>query len=136
MPDSCVSCGAALPDGSQFCPQCGTEQSAAETPQPAVAPTAIGITALLGVLGTIFIASAVFVWNAVFTTGGDAETATALFGAIALTVSAIGVIAGDVAFVNFLRQRAADDWALLTQAIIVPVWLFVFLAVIVTITND
>ena len=136
MPDSCASCDAALPDGSRFCPQCGTEQSAAETAQPTIAPTAIGITALLGVLGTIFIVGAVVVWNAVFTTGGAAETAIAVFGAIVLTVSALGVIAGDVAFVSFLRQRAAGSWVWLTQLIIMPVWLFTFFAIIVAVTNN
>ncbi len=132
----CTDCGLELSPGARFCAQCGAQQHADPPVQGVSGTTAIALSALLGVLGMILIAAAVGVWEIVSSSNDDQATVAALFAALALTVAALGVVAGDVAFVNYLRKRGADDWAWWSQLVIVPVWLFVFLAALIGVTSS
>ena len=132
----CLTCATELTQGARFCSHCGAEQHADPRMQRVTGATAIALSAMLGVLGMIFIAGAVGVWDAVSGSDENQDTVAAIFAALALTVAALGVAAGDVAFVNYLRNRGAHDWAWWSQLVIVPVWLFVLLAVALGVTGN
>lgn len=127
---SCLVCDAALPGGARYCPSCGADQRPPRGDD--VKTTAvIGIAALLGILGLIFIPLSVALWRLLADSNGAGGQVAAAFGAIALSIATLGVFAADFAFVSHLRDRGALEWAWWSQLIIVPVWLFAFIAVLI-----
>ncbi len=131
---SCLVCDAGLPGGARYCPSCGADQRPSRDDD--VKTTAvIGIAALLGILGLIFIPLSVALWRLLAASEGAGDQVAAAFGAIAFSIATLGVFAADFAFVSHLRDRGALEWAWWSQLIIIPVWLFAFIAVLIAATS-
>ncbi len=131
---SCLVCDVALPGDARYCPACGADQrpSRGDTVSTTVA---IGVAALLGILGLIFIPLSVVLWRLLAASEGAGDVVAAAFGAIAFSIATLGVFAADFAFVSHLRERGALEWAWWSQLIIIPVWLFAFIAVLIAATS-
>lgn len=131
---SCLVCDVALPADARYCPACGADQRPSRGDNVNTT-AAIGVAALLGILGLVFIPLSVVLWRFLAASEGAGDQVAAAFGAIAFSIAALGVMAADFAFVSHLRDRGALEWAWWSQLIIIPVWLFAFIAILIAVTG-